>query len=68
MSSGGGEPHGWLETRPFGGHAYDALVRGTLAVPGTTPDTPLVVVSRCGLAEGLPLTAHWGPEDLVRAW
>ncbi|MFG2582009.1 hypothetical protein [Streptomyces malaysiensis] len=39
-----------------------------LAVPGTAPDTPLVAVSRCGVADDLPLTAHWGPEDLVRAW
>jgi uncharacterized protein len=39
-----------------------------LAVPGATPDTPLVVVFRCGVTEGLPLAAHWGPEDLVRGW
>ncbi|WP_373685536.1 hypothetical protein [Streptomyces lunaelactis] len=39
-----------------------------LAVPGAEPDTPLVAVSRSGVAEGLPLAAHWGPEDLVRAW
>ncbi|WP_413801236.1 ATP-binding protein [Streptomyces iranensis] len=58
----------WLETQPFGRHEYDALVRDMLAVPGAAPDTPLVAVSRCGVADGLPLTAHWGPEDLVRAW
>ncbi|AZQ37136.1 ATP-binding protein [Streptomyces cyaneochromogenes] len=58
----------WLESRPFGRHEYDALVRDMLAVPGTAPDTPLVAVSRCGVADDLPLTAHWGPEDLVRAW
>ncbi|MGW8950205.1 ATP-binding protein [Streptomyces sp. NPDC055709] len=58
----------WLETQPFGRHDYDALVRDMLAVPGTAPDTPLVAVSRCGVADDLPLTAHWGPEDLVRAW
>ncbi|MFL5999831.1 MAG: ATP-binding protein [Streptomyces sp.] len=58
----------WLENQPFGRHEYDALVRDMLAVPGTDPDTPRVAVSRCGVADGLPLTAHWGPEDLVRAW
>ncbi|MGW0625611.1 ATP-binding protein [Streptomyces sp. NPDC002758] len=58
----------WLETQPFGRHEYDALVRDMLAVPGTAPDTPLVAVSRCGVADDLPLAAHWGPEDLVRAW
>lgn len=58
----------WLEAQPFGRHDYDALVRALLAVPGAAPDTPVVAVSRCGVAADLPLTAHWGPEDLVRAW
>ncbi|HEY9439830.1 MAG TPA: ATP-binding protein [Streptomyces sp.] len=58
----------WLETQPFGRHEYEELVRDKLAVPGATPDTPLVAVSRCGVTDGLPLAAHWGPEDLVRAW
>lgn len=40
------------------GRGYDALVRDMLAVPGTTPDTPLVAVSRCGVTDDLPLTAH----------
>ncbi|ELP65413.1 ATP-binding protein [Streptomyces turgidiscabies] len=58
----------WLETQPFGAHEYDALVRDMLAVPGTDERTPLVAVSRCGVAADLPLAAHWGPADLVRAW
>ncbi|TQK44261.1 hypothetical protein FBY35_5753 [Streptomyces sp. SLBN-118] len=58
----------WLESHPFGRREYDALVRDVLAVPGSEPDTALVAVSRCGVADGLPLAAHWGPEDLVRAW
>ncbi|WP_406374351.1 AAA family ATPase [Streptomyces sp. NBC_00647] len=58
----------WLETQRFGRHEYDTLVRDMLAVPGASPDTPLVAVSRCGVVDDLPLTAHWGPEDLVRAW
>jgi hypothetical protein len=57
----------WLETQPFGRHEYEALVRDVLAVPGATSVTPLVAVSRC-VVDGLPPAAHWGPEDLVRAW
>jgi hypothetical protein len=48
----------WLENQPFGRHKYDALVRDMLAVPGADPDTPRVVVSRCAVADGLPLAAH----------
>ncbi|MQS07609.1 ATP-binding protein [Streptomyces alkaliphilus] len=58
----------WLENRSFDRGDHDALVRDLLAVPGTDPNTPLVAVSRSGVAEGLPLAAWWGPEDLVRAW
>ncbi|MFJ5020111.1 ATP-binding protein [Streptomyces goshikiensis] len=58
----------WLESQPFGRREYDALVRDMLAVPGADPDTALVAVSRCGVEDDLPLAAHWGPEDLVRAW
>lgn len=58
----------WLESQPFGRREYDALVRDMLAVPGAEPDTALVAVSRCGVEDDLPLAAHWGPEDLVRAW
>ncbi|MFI5568995.1 ATP-binding protein [Streptomyces sp. NPDC051740] len=58
----------WLESQPFGRREYDALARDVLAVPGAGPDTPLVAVSRSGVADGLPLAAHWGPEDLVHAW
>lgn len=58
----------WLESQPFGRREYDALARDVLAVPGAEPDTPLVAVSRCGVQNGLPLAAYWGPDDLVRAW
>jgi hypothetical protein len=36
--------------------------------PGTGDDTPLVAVSRCGVEPGLPLAAHWGPDEIVGAW
>jgi len=58
----------WLEHQPFDRHDYEALVRDMLAVPGAGADTPLVAVSRSGVAPDLPLAAHWGPEDLVDAW
>ncbi len=58
----------WLEGRAFDHHDYEALVADRLAVPGAGADTPLVAVSRNGFVDGLPLAAHWGPEELVRAW
>ncbi|MTE16096.1 ATP-binding protein [Nocardia aurantiaca] len=58
----------WLEGQPFGRHDYDALARSVLAIPGTRFDTPLVAVSRSGFDGDLPIAAHWGPEDLLRAW
>ncbi|MGO4616908.1 ATP-binding protein [Nocardia sp. 2YAB30] len=58
----------WLEDRPFDRHDYDALARSLLTVPGADHKTPLVAVSRSGVAKRLPLAMHWGPEDLVRAW
>ena len=58
----------WLEHQPFDRRDYEALVRDMLAVPGAGADTPLVAISRSGVAADLPLAAHWGPEDLVDAW
>ncbi|MEV0288290.1 ATP-binding protein [Kribbella sp. NPDC050820] len=58
----------WLDSKPFGGREYQALARDMATVPGAGADTPLVAVSRCGVDEGIPLAAHWGPDDLVRAW
>jgi uncharacterized protein len=58
----------WLENQRFDRRDYDALVRDMLAVPGVEEETSLVAVSRGGVSDDLPLAAHWGPEDLVRAW
>ncbi|WP_432866192.1 DUF234 domain-containing protein [Microbispora rosea] len=58
----------WLENGSFGRHEYESLVRDMLAVPGADTGTPLVAVSRSGVDDGLPLAAHWGPEDLLAAW
>lgn len=57
----------WLDRQPFGRHENDALVRHVPAVPGATPETALVAVSRSGVADDVPLAACWGPEDLLRA-
>jgi AAA+ ATPase superfamily predicted ATPase len=58
----------WLADEPFGPSEYANLARDARAVPGVGADTPLVAVSRRGFAAGLPLTAAWGPEDLLSAW
>ncbi|MEV0650180.1 DUF234 domain-containing protein [Phytomonospora sp. NPDC050363] len=58
----------WFGTGVFGRHEYDELARSVLAVPGTTAETPLVAVSRCGVALGLSLAATWGPEEILGAW
>ncbi len=58
----------WSENQPFGRREYEAMVRDVPAVPGADEDTRLVAVSRSGVATDLPLAAHWGPDDLVRAW
>ena len=58
----------WLDAAPFGRRDYDAVARDMLAVPGAGPDTPVVAVSRAGVADDLPLAARWGPGDLVDAW
>jgi uncharacterized protein len=58
----------WLEAQSFDRRDYNCLVRDMLAVPGASQETPLVAVSRSGVADELPLATHWGPEDLLRAW
>ncbi|MFI1367364.1 ATP-binding protein [Streptomyces griseochromogenes] len=58
----------WLDDRPFDHHDYDTLTRDAAAIPGASPDTPLVAVSRSGTHGHLPLTQVWGPQDLVDAW
>ena len=58
----------WLDTQRFDSRDYNALVRAMHAIPGVETNTPRVAVSRCGVADNLPLAAHWGPDDLVHAW
>ncbi|MEV0893374.1 ATP-binding protein [Promicromonospora sp. NPDC050262] len=58
----------WYEADTFGRHELDELARARGVVPGTDEDTPLVAVARSGFDAGLPLAAHWGPEEIVAAW
>jgi hypothetical protein len=58
----------WHEQKPFTLADYNSLTQDASAVPGVTPGTPRVAVSRTGFAPGLPLAAQWGPADLVGAW
>jgi len=58
----------WRDSKRFDRHDYDELVRAAAAVPGVGPNTPLCAVSLSGVDDGLPLAAHWGPDDLVSAW
>lgn len=58
----------WLDDQPFDHRDHADLARTLMAVPGTTPDTPLIAVSRNGAVPHLPLAAVWTPEDLLSAW
>lgn len=58
----------WLESEPFGQRELEMLLAGSMSVPGRDYSTPLVAVSRSGVAAGLPLAASFGPEDIVAAW
>ncbi|WP_100445826.1 ATP-binding protein [Glycomyces xiaoerkulensis] len=58
----------WLENETFGWKDLNRLAADARAVPGATGETPLVAVTLNGADPDLPLAAHWGPDDLVRAW
>jgi uncharacterized protein len=58
----------WLETEPFDQRDLESLIAGSMSVPGRDHTTPLVAVSRNGIAEGLPVAAWFGPADIVAAW
>lgn len=57
----------WREDAAFDAGDFERLAGHRMAVPGTTPVTPLVAVSRAG-AEVDGLAAVYGPEDLIGAW
>lgn len=56
----------WLEDDPVGQADVNRLVADLAKMPGATPSTPLVAVSRSGVAATGALAL--GPEDLIAAW
>lgn len=58
----------WLDDQPFDHRDHANLSRALMAVPGATPDTPLIAVSRDGAVPHLLLAAVWTPDDLLNAW
>jgi uncharacterized protein len=61
----------WLERRPFDIHDMAELVNQRGQVPGAEPSTPLLAVSRSGVARGVAgaegLTVL-GPDELIQAY
>ena len=56
----------WHDEAPFDAHDLARLAHHRDRLPGATPDTPLLAVSRTGCAvAGLPVLA---PADLITAW
>jgi len=58
----------WREDQPFSRQDFSALARSVGTAPSLPDDAELVVVSRAGVAKGVPAAAAWGPEDLVAVW
>lgn len=58
----------WYENKPFSVRDYNVLAEAAPVISGASQETPLVAVSRSGFADNLPLTAKWGPDDILRAW
>lgn len=56
----------WLEHAAFDSADLGELVRQRSQMPGASPDTPLLVVSRSGC--GVSGVTHLSPEDLIRAY
>lgn len=57
----------WRENAPFTDSDLAALASHAQHVPGATPQTPLVGVSRAGFTT-TALAATYRPDDLMRAW
>ncbi|HUW88527.1 MAG TPA: DUF234 domain-containing protein [Candidatus Paceibacterota bacterium] len=59
----------WLEKTPFGTAELNQLIAHRAELPGATPDTPLVIVSRAGFnVTPTPDVRELSPEDLLKAW
>ncbi|MCO6011255.1 hypothetical protein NE236_40530 [Actinoallomurus purpureus] len=58
----------WLENRPFAGADLSGLIVHRSKLPGADDSTPLLVISRSGVDQGLTGVSAFGPEDLITAW
>ncbi|MEU7000253.1 DUF234 domain-containing protein [Nonomuraea sp. NPDC046570] len=58
----------WFDNRLFDRHDYDQLVKDGSFVPGATPETPRIAISRAGFESGVPVDQCWGPEELLGVW
>lgn len=59
----------WLERAPFNGNDFNELIQHRTQLPGTTEETPLLIVSRSGcLVPEMPNLRVLSPEDLLDAW
>lgn len=58
----------WRTDRPVSRREIAKLVADARAVPGVTPDTPLVAVCPAGVEAGADLAASWTADDLLQAW
>ena len=56
----------WHQDRPFDDRDLTALAAARVRVPGASPSTPLLAVSRSGCS--VSGVTHLGPEDLLAAW
>lgn len=58
----------WLEAEPFGRGDLNALAAATVQVPGASAETPLLAVSRSGVATSVNVSFKLDPDDLLSAW
>ncbi|MDR0945331.1 MAG: hypothetical protein LBM66_04115, partial [Bifidobacteriaceae bacterium] len=55
----------WYSSHPFDSHDFDTLAAARQLVPGATPSTPLIVVSRTGAS--VPGVTVVTPDQLLSA-
>lgn len=58
----------WLETAPFDSGDYTKLIKHRSQLPGATPTTPLIIVSRSGCTSTTQEAQVFMPDDLLAAW
>lgn len=59
----------WFENKPFFNSDLNELIRSSTLVPGSTPETEFVIVSRAGFqTTPAPHIRQLSPKDLIQAW